>query len=140
MSIDEIDKEALKLILRASNSSHPNEFAGILRSKGNRITEVLILPGTFTSERSALMNLYMLPISSQSCGSVHSHSSSVPEPSRADLNFFDKFGEVHLIVASPYNESSWKAFNKAGKEVKLEIVESEDGDSTSSRYHEEFWT
>lgn len=139
MSIDEIDREALRLILRASSSSHPNEFAGILRSKGNRITEVLILPGTFTSERSALMNLYMLPISSHSCGSAHSHSSSIPEPSRADLNFFDKFGEVHLIVASPYSETSWKAFNKEGKEVELEVVESKE-DSLSSEYYKEFWT
>lgn len=139
MSVDKIDREALKLILGASKSSHPNEFAGILRSEGTKITEVLLLPGTFTSERSALMNLYMLPISSHSCGSVHSHSSSIPEPSTADLSFFDKFGEIHLIVASPYNESSWKAFNKGGKEVKLEIVESEGGNSASSEYHEEFW-
>lgn len=140
MTVDQIEREALKLMLHASSSSHPNEFAGILRSEGNRITEVLILPGTFTSERSALMNLYMLPISSRSCGSVHSHPSSMAKPSRADLKFFDKFGEVHLIVASPYNESSWKAFNKKGKELNLEIVESEEGNSSSSEYREEFWT
>lgn len=138
MTIEEIEKEALNLILHASSSSHPNEFAGILRSEGKRITEVLILPGTFSSERSALMKLHMLPVSSNACGSVHSHPSSRATPSKEDLTFFDKFGEIHMIVASPYDEDSWKAFNQKGREVKLEAVESEKEEPPVGGFRENF--
>lgn len=139
MRVEEIEKGALNLMLHASKSSHPNEFAGILRSEGRRITEILILPGTFSSKRSALMKLHMLPISSNACGSVHSHSSPSPEPSRADLALFSKFGEIHIIVASPYNETSWKAFNQNGREVKLVTVESERDKSMEEPINEDFW-
>lgn len=83
------------------------------------------MPGTFSSERSALMRLNMLPVSSQACGSVHSHPSPNSEPSKADLTFFDKFGEIHIIVASPYRNDTWRAFDRKGNEVELEVVESE---------------
>lgn len=129
MSIEEIYRGVVDLILHASRSSDPNEFAGLLRSEGKRITEVLLLPGTFSSERSALMKLNMLPVSSDVCGSVHSHTSPKSRPSKADLNFFGKFGEVHIIAASPYNESSWKAFDQRGRERGLEVVKSEGRES-----------
>lgn len=125
MKIREIDKEAINLILNASRSSHPNEFAGVLRADGKRITEIMILPGTYSSERSALLKLHMLPISSNACGSVHSHPSSKAKPSRTDLNFFDKIGDIHIIAIPPYNESSWKAFDSKGQEVRLTTIESE---------------
>lgn len=125
MKIEEIDKEVINFILNASRSSHPKELAGILRADKKRITEVITLPETFSSERSALLKLRMLPISSNACGSVHSHPSSGAKPSRTDLSFFDEIGSVHIIATPPYNESSWKAFNRKGQEVRLTIVESE---------------
>lgn len=137
MSISEIDSEALNLILHASNSSHPNEFAGILRSEDERITEILLLPGTFSSERSALMKLSMLPASSHACGSVHSHPSKNPEPSEADLEFFDNFGKIHIIVASPYNEGSWKAFDRRGKEINLQVVETEREETRENEFSDD---
>lgn len=139
MKISEIDKEALNLILHASEHSHPNEFVGILRSEDKRITEVLLLPGTFSSEKSAFLKIQMLPISSNSCGSVHSHTSPRAKPSSADLAFFNKFGDVHIIVATPYNENSWRSYDRKGREVKLETVESERGESTSEKFHEDFF-
>ncbi len=136
--IKEIDKEVINLITNASQSSHPNEFAGILRADGKRITEVLILPGTYSSERSALMKLNTLPISSKACGSVHSHPSPKATPSRADLNLFNKLGQVHIIVASPFNETSWKAFDKKGKEIRLETVETESVGPSRDEFTEKF--
>lgn len=137
MSIKEIDKEVVNLILHASKSSDPEEFAGILRSEGKKITEVLLLPGTFSSERSALMKLNMLPASSGACGSVHSHPSPRVKPSKTDLRFFNNFGEVHIIVASPYNESSWKAYDSRGMEKSLEVVKSEGRESEIGENHED---
>lgn len=138
MQIDKIEKGVLDLIMHASNSSHPNEFAGILRSEGQRITEVLLLPGTSSSERSALMKLHMLPVSSNACGSVHSHPSPSPEPSQRDLSFFGKFGEVHIIIASPYDEDSWEAYDQKGKRIELKTIKTEGKEK--EELHEDFWS
>lgn len=119
-----IDREALGFILGASRSSHPREFAGILRAKDGIIKEVLLLPGTLSSRESAVLRLHMMPIDPSACGSVHSHPSPSPAPSGPDLGLFAKFGRVHLIVAAPYDESSWRAYDHRGNEIHLEVTES----------------
>lgn len=118
-----IEREALEFIFEASRSSHPREFAGILRAKDGVIKEILLLPGTVSSGESALLRLHMLPIDPSACGSVHSHPSPYPVPSGADLGLFAKFGRVHLIVASPYDERSWRAYDHRGNEINLEVIE-----------------
>ena len=120
-----IDREALEFILGASRSSHPREFAGILRAKDGIIKEVLLIPGTLSSGESAVLRLHMMPIDPSACGSVHSHPSPFPVSSGSDLGLFAKFGRVHLIVASPYNERSWRAYNHRGNEIDLEVIEGE---------------
>lgn len=117
-----IDRETLRFILNASRSIHPREFAGVLRAAGDVIKEVLLLPGTLSSDESAVLRLHMLPIDPSACGTVHSHPSSSASPSGEDLTFFAKFGYVHIIVAFPYDERSWKAYNHRGEEIKLEVV------------------
>jgi len=109
-------------ILGASRSSHPKEFAGVLRAEGDVVKEVLLLPGTLSSGESAVLRLHMLPIDPSACGTVHSHPSPNPRPSGADMALFAKFGHVHILVAFPYDERSWKAYNHRGEEIKLEIV------------------
>jgi proteasome lid subunit RPN8/RPN11 len=118
-----INKEALALILGASRSSHPREFVGVLRSRGGVIQEVLLLPGTLSSSESALLRLHMLPIDPSACGTVHSHPSTSASPSQTDLALFSKFGRVHIIVAAPYDESSWRAYDHHGNEIRLKMVE-----------------
>ncbi len=120
--ISRIDRETLDFILGASRSIHPNEFAGVLRAAGDVVKEVLILPGTISSGRSAVFKLHMLPIDPSACGTVHSHPSTNASPSREDLALFAKFGHIHIIAASPYDERSWKAYNHRGEEVILEVV------------------
>lgn len=122
MSVKRIEREALKFILEVSSSCHPNEFAGILRSENDVITEVLVLPGTYQSEESALLQLHMLPLGSHDCGTVHSHPSPSLEPSSEDLAFFGKFGEAHLIVAFPYDEKSWRAYDRRGRKIELKTI------------------
>jgi proteasome lid subunit RPN8/RPN11 len=117
-----IDREVLKLILHASRSNRPNEFAGVLRASEGTISEVLFLPGTFSSERSAVMQLHMMPIDPSACGTVHSHPSPSAEPSQADLALFRKFGDVHIIVAAPHDERSWRAYNHRGEKIELNVI------------------
>jgi proteasome lid subunit RPN8/RPN11 len=120
--ISKIDKEALDFVLGACRSSHPKEFAGVLRAKGDTISEVLLLPGTLSSGKSAVLSLHMLPIDLTARGTVHSHPVPGANPSSEDLRLFDKFGAVHLIVAYPYNKNSWAAYDHRGNEVRLEVV------------------
>ncbi len=136
--VKKIEKGLLDFIINAAKSSHPNEFAGVLRSEKDRISEVMVLPGTYSSERSAVMKLHTLPIASNACGSVHSHSSKRAKPSEADLNLFNKLGHVHIIIASPYNENSWSAYDKSGTEINLEVVEIESRRSLDKKFREDF--
>jgi len=120
--ISSIDRETLMFILGVSRSSHPREFAGVLRAAGGVVKEVLVLPGTLSSGESAVLRLHMLPIDPSACGTVHSHPSPNLLPSGEDLALFSKFGYVHIVVAFPYDERSWKAYNHRGEEITLEVV------------------
>jgi len=120
--ISKIDKEALEFILAASKSCHPKEFAGVLRANGDTISEVLLLPGTLSSGKSAVLRFHMLAIDSTARGTIHSHPVPNAFPSRDDLALFDKFGEVHIIMAYPYTADSWKAYNHRGEPIELEVV------------------
>ncbi len=117
-----IARETLRFILEVSKSSYPNEFAGLLQVENGIITEVLVLPGTESSESSALLKLFMMPNMS-SVGSVHSHPSGIIKPSNADLQMFGKTGNYHIIVGSPYDFQSWKCFNAEGEERELQIID-----------------
>ena len=84
MQIKGIARDTLHFILEASKSMAPQEFAGLLQEKGGIITEVLILPGTESSNKSAILRLYMMP-NIKAVGSVHSHPGPNRSPSQADL-------------------------------------------------------
>jgi len=118
-----IDRECLNTILESSRSMHPREFAGFLRADRDVIREVLLLPGMVHGDRHAIFNLAMLPIDYSIVGTVHSHPSLSNKPSKEDLQMFFKYGKVHIIVAMPYNEKSWKAYDWNGREIKVEIIE-----------------
>lgn len=120
-----ITKKCLNLILEASKSSYPNEFGGLLRVDSiskDTITEIVILPGTVSGDSHAIFQLHMLPIDFSIVGTIHSHPSPVPRPSEADLHLFEKFGRVHMIVASPFKEDSWKAYDYNGSEIQITVV------------------
>jgi len=117
-----IKRETLEFILGAAKSVYPREFAGLLRKRKELIEEVLILPGTLSSNDSAVLRLHMLPMDPSVCGSVHSHPSSSFAPSASDIQFFGKFGSIHIIVAYPYDQKSWAAYNHRGERIPLEVV------------------
>jgi proteasome lid subunit RPN8/RPN11 len=120
-----IKKDCLDIILECAKSEYPKEFGGLLRvdtQLKNMIIEVILLPGTISGGSQALFKLHMLPIDFSIVGTVHSHPSGVPYPSQADLSLFDKYGQIHIIVASPFNEYSWKSYNYMGEEINVEVV------------------
>ena len=120
----QIPRSVLELILHASRSSYPNEFGAMIRGEGNRIKELLLLPGTVQGRTSASFNLHMLPLDSKSIGVVHSHPSGSFRPSEADLQMFAKVGNVNLIVKCPYNSvEDVAAYNSAGDRQEIGIID-----------------
>lgn len=124
MQIKGIARDTLDFILGASRSMAPEEFAGLLQEKDGVITEVLILPGTESSDTSAVLRLYMMP-NIKAAGSVHSHPGHNRRPSEADLRLFSKTGNCHIIVGSPYNRQSWTCYDRKGNIRELPVLEIE---------------
>ena len=127
-----IAEETLSFILNASRETHPNEYMGFLRADdatrlgldrdGRVITDVLVIPGTETNERSAKVKTIMQPNTVSSVGSVHSHPSGVLRPSDADLQTFGR-GDVHIIVGAPYGWTDWQAFDSEGTPTDLDVLD-----------------
>ena len=120
-----IKRECLSLIFECAKSNFPNEFGGLLRideKQKDTITEVVILPGTVSGDSHAIFQMHMRPIDFLIVGTVHSHPSPFARPSDADLHLFGKYGKIHIIAASPFNESTWRAFDYSGNEIEITIV------------------
>jgi proteasome lid subunit RPN8/RPN11 len=124
MQIKGIARDTLNFILEVSKSMAPEEFAGLLQEKDGIITEVLILPGTESSDTNAVIRLYMMP-NIKAVGSVHSHPGHNRSPSQADLHLFSKTGSCHIIVGRPYNKQSWTCYDREGKTIELPVLDVE---------------
>lgn len=120
-----IARDTLDFILNASKSTHPLEFAGLLQTEKDVIANVILLPGTKSSEMSAVMRLDMAPIGLSTVGSVHSHPIPDTTPSDEDLHMFSRRGNYHMITCYPYDWDSWKCYNRSGTLTKLEILDVE---------------
>ncbi len=124
MQIKGIASDTLDFILGVSSSMAPEEFAGLLQEKNGVITEVLILPGTESSDTNAVLRLFMMP-NIKAIGSVHSHPGPNRRPSEADLRLFSKTGSCHIIVGSPYNRQSWTCYDREGNVRELPVLDVE---------------
>lgn len=98
------------------------EFACMLEVKGDTITQLVLLPGTVSGDEHAIFDASMGGIDSTVRGTLHSHPDEHPYPSDADLELFEKEGEVHLILCRPYGPDDWRAYDFRGMPVKLEVV------------------
>ena len=120
-----ITKKCLDLIMESAKSTYPKEFGALLRVDSKdifTINELVLLPGTISGDSHAIFRLYMLPVDFSIVGTIHSHPSPVPYPSKADLELFRKHGKIHIIVAAPYYNSSWRAYDYDGKSAQIEVV------------------
>jgi proteasome lid subunit RPN8/RPN11 len=127
-----IARDALNFILEVSASSHPKEFAGMLYETNGIITDVDV-PITQSSNVSAVMNLFMLPVSTHIVGSVHSHPSGALQPSDADINLFMQKGTHHIIVGYPYDVTNWVCYDRFGEKRKLDVLDIEIDESAVYR-------
>ncbi|WNY27109.1 Mov34/MPN/PAD-1 family protein [Methanolapillus ohkumae] len=121
MTAKKIASETLDFILASCKASHPHEFGALLEADGDVITNIIYLPGTTATDESVSLNTWMLP-NMKHAGSIHSHPNGAIYPSEEDLIFFQA-GDINLIVGHPYNRTSWKAFDRSGNKVSIEIVD-----------------
>lgn len=119
-----IKGSVLKLLLEASKDSHPSEFAALLRAKRKIIYEIVLIP-TVSGKTSAVYYFHLKPIDFSIVGTAHSHPSGALTPSYEDLALFSRFGEIHIILGYPYLEGCWKAYDRNGREILLEVIEDE---------------
>ena len=120
-----ISNECLDLIIESSKEIYPKEFGGLLRTddeKKELISEVVLIPGTISGESHAIFKLHMMPVDFSIVGTVHSHPSPSANPSEADLALFRKHGRIHIIMASPFDKNSWKAYDYNGERIFLEVI------------------
>lgn len=121
-NITAIARETLNFILSVSKSSYPKEFAGMLYADNGVITRVDV-PLTQSSDVSAVMNLFMLPVNPHLIGSVHSHPSGNMNPSSTDIKMFMQNGDYHIIVGYPYDIKSWICYNRVGNRRHLDVLD-----------------
>jgi proteasome lid subunit RPN8/RPN11 len=122
MQIKGIASDTLNFILETSKSMAPEEFIGLLQENDGIITEVIVLPGTESSEQNAVIKLFMMP-NVKAAGSIHSHPGPNYKPSKADLRFFSKTGNCHIIVFYSYDRQSWKCYDNEGNIKELQVLD-----------------
>ena len=120
-----VDAELMDDLLGAAKASYPREFGALL--EGSYEGDVLhitgfILPLTLSGKDNVLMKIGMLPSTTETIGSVHSHPSSSALPSTADISFFQKRGLVHFIMANPYVRSKVRGYDRLGRAIRFSIV------------------
>ena len=118
-----IARDALEFVLEVSASSHPKEFAGMLYETDQIITDVDV-PINQSSNGTTVMDLFTIPVSTHIVGSVHSHPSGELQPSDADIRLFiEKGGDYHIIVAYPYEITSWTCYDRVGNLRQLDVLD-----------------
>jgi proteasome lid subunit RPN8/RPN11 len=118
-----IARDLLDMVREASKSSHPHEFAALLREVDGIISEMLLVPGTTSNDTSARMLLDMMPLDLSVVGSVHSHPVHDLRYSDEDLHMFGTKGIYNIIVAFPYGEHDWVCYDPRGQRIDLPVIE-----------------
>jgi proteasome lid subunit RPN8/RPN11 len=119
-----LDRDLLDELLGAASRAYPREFGALLEgSFENDSLEIggFILPQVLLGTDNVLMKIGMLPSTTETVGSVHSHPSSSPIPSTADLHFFQKRGIIHFIMANPYVRCKVKGYDRWGRQIRFSV-------------------
>ncbi len=113
----------LEFILGVSREVHPKEFSCHLRGDNDTIEEVIVLPKTVYGNGFSRIMMNMKPIDKTIIGSAHSHPNKSYKPSIQDLNYFSRFGYVHLIIRYPYKSiHDVAAYDRDGNRIPIKVI------------------
>ena len=122
MNIKGVSIDFIDALNESARSVYPDEFICLHRAHGGIIDEMVMLPGTVFGDSHSFIMDWMDPIDFQRTGSAHSHPGYSNRASEDDLQVFGSMGGVHFITCQPYDRTSWKAYNSAGDEVRLDML------------------
>lgn len=114
-------------IISYSRGLHPNEAILILRGKASReqvtVDGLAIPPFASSGPYYSGFSDFFLPFDSSYVGTAHSHPSRSNKPSLEDLNM-GFYGTVSIIIAYPYEDDTMAAYDRAGNELEIKILNS----------------
>lgn len=120
----QVDQKVIDEIIQIARNADPNEYVALLSGKQEKeilkITGLLFLPYA-ASNTSAVMQIFMKPMTTTAVGSIHSHPGPSNMPSEADLQFFSKNGFFHMIICQPYNQYTIGSYDQAGNPIPFTI-------------------
>lgn len=104
----------------AAGNTYPDEFFSLLGGDRKRllIDELVVVPAIY-GRNYTLIKTYLMPFDSRIMGSVHSHPGHSAKPSPGDLNTFERFGNIHLIICQPFNIGDIAAYDRSGNRVEF---------------------
>ncbi|MEM3030365.1 MAG: Mov34/MPN/PAD-1 family protein [Candidatus Micrarchaeia archaeon] len=118
-----VKRSAFEFALGAARRTYPNEFIGLLRkNKQGVVTEILVIPLSIYGHDFSSIDFTMVPAFSHACGSIHSHPDGPARPSPADLAFFARTGDTHLILGHPFAEKNARAYDSTGRPLPLRVL------------------
>ena len=119
-----IKRTVVEEIAAFAKANYPKEFSAFLngRIKDNKLVVEGIIYQNFQSSENSSVITANLPLLSGNIGTVHSHPGPRNLPSRADLQFFSKYGNVNLIIGRPYTAESIAAYDGSGRRIDFNIV------------------
>lgn len=117
-----INKNLLLELLDACKNTHPNEFFAYLGNEDDTLNHYYVVPYIYNSHDSVSFRDDLVPTMLNVAGSIHSHPSFNPYPSKADLDTFRRRGKVHIIVTYPYQMDSIYAYDSNGEALSLQLV------------------
>ncbi len=112
-----IKKDLLLDAIHSAKRYMPAEFICFLGGdrKKERVEEIVFLPSN-TSETSASIDEYSVPIDETLIGSLHSHPYSTNRPSSQDKKFFLKY-PLNLILGFPYTIENIGFYDQRGEKI-----------------------
>lgn len=116
-------KDAAIQIINFARKADPREFSALVEGKVKDRALVLssVVYQHFESdERTAVIHLDV-PMTTNIRGTVHSHPSRNPRPSRADLRYFNKYAYVNFIICYPYRPQDIHCYDGRGRELPFSI-------------------
>ncbi len=125
----QIDTRVVDEIVNIAIESDPEEYVALLSGKISKnilkVSGLVFLPFK-ASSTSASMDMFMMPMTTDAVGSVHSHPGPSAQPSDADRMFFGKNGYFHIIICRPYSPQTMRAYDVYGNPMTFQIADLED--------------
>ncbi|MBQ6218611.1 MAG: Mov34/MPN/PAD-1 family protein [Methanosphaera sp.] len=122
----QIDTRVIDEIIKIARNADPKEYVALLSGKIKdeilKITGLIFLPFE-ASENSAVMQVFMMPLTTDAVGSIHSHPGPSNRPSNADKIFFGKNGYFHIIICRPYNELTIAGYDAFGEPMPFTVTD-----------------